>query len=334
MTLTPATFEHFGDAYVAVLRRIHDQPEYDTRGRGKDAIEVPNISFRISDPTHRSPYVEARRANIVFNYAEALWYLTGRDDVAMIGYYGPRLQKLSADGIRLTGTAYGPRLFRPDGTDGLTQFDRVIDLLRRDPDSKRAVMIIMQPDELTDPNNPDVSCTLALQFMLRGGRLHASAYMRGNDAVVGLLCDAFSFTFIQEFAARQLGVELGTYTHHVASMHINLLDLGRVEKILAEVDHEPAPVFPATAMPATSPEELGTVMRWEGTLRADESTLSASAAAALPVPAYWQQVLLLFEAYRQIRHTSERVTAEVTDALTPGHRWLLAARWPDRISAP
>ena len=82
-------------------------------------------------------------------------------------------------------------------------------------------MVVMQPGELADPANPDVACTLALHFMLRGGALHMAAYMRANDAVIGLLCDVFSFTFIQEHAARLLGVPVGTYTHHADSMHVN-----------------------------------------------------------------------------------------------------------------
>ena len=270
----------------------------------------------------------------MFNHAEALWYLSGREDLAMIGYYAPRLEKLSADGVRLTGTAYGPRLFGAGDTDGRSQFDRVIDLLRSDSDSKRAAMLVMRPDELTDPDNPDVACTLALQFLLRGGRLHATAYMRGNDAVIGLLCDTFSFTLIQELAARRLGVEVGTYTHHVGSMHINILDIAKVEAILAEADRAPAPMFPPEQMPDTSPEELATVLWWEQALRQRGTTLTAEATARIPVPGYWRQVLLLFEAYRQMRDTGDLATADVTAALTAGNRWLMAARWPDRIGTP
>lgn len=73
--LTPDEFDTFTDAYVAVLRRIHDHPEYETTGRGKDGLEVPNISFRLTDPTRRTPWLAARRVNIAFNYAELLWYV-------------------------------------------------------------------------------------------------------------------------------------------------------------------------------------------------------------------------------------------------------------------
>jgi thymidylate synthase len=330
--LTPAEFDTFTDAYVAVLRRILDDPAYETTGRGKDGIEVPNISFRLTDVARRTPFLAARKTNIVFNYAELLWYVSGRDDVAMISYYAPRLAKLSADGTILTGTAYGPRLFGPDGDDGLSQFDRCIRVLREDPDSKRAAMTIMRPHEPIGAGNPDVACTLGLQFMLRGGRLHATGYMRGNDAVIGLLCDTFSFTMIQELAARRLGVEPGSYTHHVGSMHINILDGDKVTAILTEADTSPGPEFPAPAMPGLSSAELELLMDWEQALRTGTGNLTAETVAALPLPGYWGQVLLLFDAYRQIQ-AGHRVGQDTASALTDAHRWLLAQRWPDRITA-
>jgi thymidylate synthase len=154
----------------------------------------------------------------------------GRDDLAMIAYYAPRLRHMSTDGQRLTGTAYGARLFR-SGPGGASQFERVIALLRADPDTKRAVMVIMDPGELIDSANPDVACTLALHLMVRGGALHMAASMRANDALTGLLCHVFSFTFIQEHAARLLGVPVGSYTHHAGSMHVNVADLPKARTI-------------------------------------------------------------------------------------------------------
>lgn len=329
--LTPDEFPTFTDAYAAVLRLIHDSPRYRTHGRGKDGIEVPNVSFRLLNPADRTPFIAARRTNIVFNYAELLWYLAASNDLDMIGYYAPRLAKFSADGQTLTGTAYGPRVFGPHHVDGLSQFDRVINALRQDPDSKRAAMVIMRPHEPIDVSNPDVACTLSLQFMIRGGALHATGYMRGNDAVVGLLSDTFSFTAIQELAARRLGVELGTYTHHVGSMHINVEHVDKVAAILAEVDTGGRPNFPVEAMPALEHGDLDLLLDWEHKLRTGADVLSVEVAARLPLAGFWRQVLLLFEAYRQIQHGSA-VSAEVAAALTGAHRWLLAQRFPAAIS--
>lgn len=322
-------FGTFTDAYLAVLGSICADPEFTATAMGKPAIETTNVSFAIRDPINRTAYLADRKANIVFNHAETLWYLSGSSDLDMIAYYAPALRKLSADGKTLTGTAYGPRLFSPPQPGGLSQFDRVLTLLRQDPGSKRAAMMIMRPDELADPANPDVACTLALQFLLRGGRLHLAAYMRGNDAVIGLLGDTFAFTMIQEFAARLLGVPVGTYAHHVGSMHINLPDLPKVEAILADHDQ---PAFPHPAMPATASwMDLQTVLGWERRLRMNQAQFTPDMA---DVDVYWKEVIGLFEVYRQItHHPGTPVTRRALAVLRPGHRWLIGCRWPSRMPA-
>jgi len=329
MTLTPPIFHDFSDAYTAVLRRIHISPQYQTRRRGEDATTVPNISFRLADPTRRLVFLAARRANIALHYAEALWSLLGRDDRTMLGYYAPPLTVLSSDGAPLTGTASGQRLALPAQPDWMSRFDQVIDLLHRDPDSQRAGIPITR----ADPDNPDLAGTLGLHLTIRDGRPHLSAYLYGCDAVLGLPGDTFAFTVVQEYAARRLQVPVGTYTHHVRSMRLNIRDLDTVAAVLAEADHGPAPVFTPMPMPATTTRDLEQVLLWEHRLRTNHAGLSVTAAHAVPLDPYWRRVLLLFEAYRQIRHTAGSVTAEVAAALDDGHRWLLAARWPERITA-
>jgi thymidylate synthase len=325
----PPGFPTFTAAYQAVLKHLDDEAEYATASRGNRSRECVNVAFTLTDPRRRTPYLRSRAPNIVFNYAEALWYLTGRDDLDMIGYYAPRLRSLSVDGFRLTGTAYGPWLFGPLGEERPSQWSRVLDLLRRDPDTKRAVMTVMRPAELIDPGNPDVSCTLTLQFLLRDGRLHLVATMRGNDAMLGLVCDVFSFTVLQELTALQLGVELGTYTHQVASMHANEPTLARVHAIA--IEPEPDRVFAEPPMPAdTTWDTITNVARWETDLRTNRRWFEPGSLRH----SYWQQVLLLFETYRQIVHQpNEPIEAGTLDALTPAHRWLVTHRWPDRVAA-
>lgn len=328
--ITGPTFPRFADAYRAVLSAIRDTPSYHTVTRAKTAIETLNVSFTLLDPVDRTPYIAARKTNIVFNHAEALWYLLGRDDLAMIAYYAPTLRRLSMDGLTLTGTAYGPRLFAADGPDRKSQYGRVVELLRRDPDTKRATMMIMRADELVDRDNPDVACTLGLQLMLRDGRLQMSAYMRGNDAVIGLLGDTFAFTFIQEFTARQLRVEVGSYAHHVGSMHINVNDLDKVDAMLTEPG---GPTFTAAAMPKTSWLELADVASWEERLRHNHASFTADECHGLDP--YWVEVVALFEVYRQISHEPDRPVSEAAlGMLRPGHRWLVEQRWPARMPQP
>jgi thymidylate synthase len=328
--LDVASFHSFQDAYVTALREVHDRPQFLNAPRGNDARERLNLSFSLTDPRDRVIYLPARRINIVFCFAEALWYLWGRDDLEMISYYAPRLAAFSADGKSLTGTAYGPKLFRPDA-DGSSQWHRIVNLLAEDPASKRAVAAFFHSGEPLNSSNPDVSCTLALQFLLRDGRLHLTCYMRGNDAVIGLACDVFSFTLIQEFTAHQLGVRLGTYAHHVGSMHINDRDLDQAAAIIAAGTREHLR-FPIQGMPPTRWSELRTIERFEGRLRHDQDRLDLDDPSWLELPHYWRQVVLLLEIYRQVvHHPGAPVAPALLDALEPAYLWLVVHRWPDRI---
>jgi thymidylate synthase len=231
--MIPRTFSSFHDAYVGVLEAIMTRPDQTISTRGNTSAELLDVSFRITQPRERLPFLVRRPVNIAYNLAEALWYLSGRNDLDMIAYYAPGMANYSADGRTLTGSAYGRALF-DQGSDGRTQWDRVLGLLADDPDSKRAVVTFFRPDELAVESNPDVSCTIAAQFLLRGGCLHLTSYMRGNDAFMGMVSDVYAFTFIQEFAAVRLGVEVGHYSHHVGSMHINDRDMKTVRRLLNE----------------------------------------------------------------------------------------------------
>ncbi len=310
---------------------MSDSFEYRNAPRGNAAREVIGVSFRLPDPRQRLPYLAARRANPVFHFAEALWYLVGRRDLEMIGYYAPSMRSSSRDGRHLGGSAYGHRIFHPAGGDTHSPFDRVLELLRRETDSKRGFIPVFTADELAISDNPDMACLAALHLLPREGRLHMVCSMRANDLDCGLLSDVFSFTMIQEFAAIQLGLELGTYTHHIGSAHICDRNAERVQRVLAEAAARPEPVhFPFAAMPtATTAATVARVLEHEEALRTNTVRYRPADIADVGLEPYWQQVLLLFEVYRQIQHEeTDQVDADVLDALDPGLRWLAAHRWP------
>ncbi|WP_329429025.1 thymidylate synthase [Streptosporangium sp. NBC_01495] len=330
-----ATFPTFHEAYIAVLDATTNRPDHTIATRGNTSAELLNVSYRITDPRDRLPFLTRRPVNIAYNLAEALWYLSGRCDLDMIGYYAPGMANYSADGHTLTGTAYGRALFAR-GQDGHTQWDRILDLLRSDPDSKRAVLGFFRPAELEIEANPDVSCTVAAQFLLRENRLHLTSYMRGNDAYMGMVSDVFAFTFLQEFAAALLSVQVGHYTHHVGSMHVNEPDYKTVRRLLVEVqqDSYQRPRFAPPTMPAASSwGEVRVVLEQEEALRTNTVQHTPGSIEKTGLPPYWQQILLIFEAHRQIKHTDQPVAPDLLDALDPGYRWLVTRRWRNRTTA-
>ncbi|WP_327085145.1 thymidylate synthase [Nonomuraea sp. NBC_01738] len=319
-------FETFHQAYPHLLRWLIVEPAYRNAPRGFASREQFGVRFRVRDAGQRLPLIPARRINIVFNFAEALWYLSGRDDLDFIGYYAPSMRRYSADGVRLTGVANGPAIF---GGPGPSQWDTAAAQLTADPDTRRAVLQIFRGEELHDPDNVDVSCTLGLQFMVRSGALHAVAYMRANDVYRGMSCDVFSFTMLQEMMARQLGVRLGSYAHLAGSLHLYDPDLERAVEVLADRAAVRPPYRRMPAMPdGDNWPHVREVLVWEERLRRNQRPLAADTG----LPEYWEQVLLLFEVHRRLRY-EERLDGELMARLWPLYRELVELRWPSGAPA-
>lgn len=224
-------------ALAAVLRDgQHASP------RGKPVIElVEPIVLVLADPTKPFLMSPARRANYRFGMAEACWICSGSDSVEEIAKYNSRMREFSDDGRALWG-AYGPRV--------VGQLAHVVSTLKRDPDSRQAVITTWRPqvgsvDCLTGGyvkelyhgglvhadesgvqwdgaswRSKDIPCTVAWHFMIRGGRLNLTVFMRSNDAWLGTPYDIFSFTTVQRAVASILEVGVGTYHHVPSNLHL------------------------------------------------------------------------------------------------------------------
>ncbi|GAB2790837.1 thymidylate synthase [Amycolatopsis magusensis] len=334
--LTTPSFSSFHEAYQAVLGDLVTRPHHHINTRGNAGPERLNVAFQIDNLARRLPLFATRKTNVVFNLAEALWFLGGRDDLRMMIYYAPRMSAYASDGVTIAGAAYGTRLFRPgSGPGSSSAFDATLRMIAQDPDTKRAVIPIFGSHEIGDTTHPDVSCTIAFQLLLRDGALHGVCYMRANDAFHGLVSDVYSFTFIQELAARLLRVRLGGYAHVVGSMHIADHHLPRARAILDEAATTPPPRFEPQSMPAdTTLEIIGEVLDHEQRLRDNLLAHTATSLERTGLPLYWQRLVALLEIYRQIKHRpGTAVDPEILGVLDPEHRWLIRRRWPDHMPA-
>ncbi|MFJ5836123.1 thymidylate synthase [Streptomyces shenzhenensis] len=334
--LTAPTFRSIEGAYIALLELATKEPEHRIDARGNAALEVLGVSFKLPNPRQRLPFLAERKVNPVFQFAEALWYLAGRRDLEMIGYYAPSMQASSTDGIGLGGSAYGYTLFTPADGEKQSPFAQIVELLRNEPDSKRGYLPVFSVKELADRTNPDVACLAGLHLLARDGCLHMVCNMRANDLDCGLLSDVFSFTMIQEFAAIRLGLRLGTYIHTIGSAHVNDANADRVRRVLNEAATRSAPTtFSFRAMPeTTSAKTISEVLRHEEALRTNQLRYNAQHVQRLDLEPYWKQVVMLFELYRQIQHDkTAAVDPVLLAALDPGLRWLMKRKWPACIAA-
>ncbi|MFD8206054.1 thymidylate synthase [Streptomyces sp. NPDC059695] len=183
--------------------------------RGMATREVLDVHMRLTRPRARLLYAPpARILNLAFAVAETVWILSSSDE-PWIFDYNTKLRQYADDGV-LRG-AYGPRMRKWAGT--VDQLSRVVEILKQDPDSRRALIQLYDPAR-DAAGHKDVPCTLGFRFYLRDGRLHMSTTMRGQDVWIGMPYDLFFYTVLHELVAGWIGAELGDFHHHVGSLHI------------------------------------------------------------------------------------------------------------------
>lgn len=204
--------------YSLTLNKILTDGEV-THPRGFTCYELYDETLWLQQPQYNIITHPVRRLSKGFLGAELIWMLGGRNDVATIKPFNRRIGDYSDDGETFYG-AYGPRI--------ADQLPYVLRQLEEDPWTRQAVMTTWQP---SPAKTKDVPCTVMFHFMRRPlDTLNLIVYMRSNDAWLGLPYDIHNFTSIQLLMAGVLGLKVGTYTHHVGSLHLyeKHLELARV----------------------------------------------------------------------------------------------------------
>lgn len=174
--------------------------------------ELNNFSFTLTNINNN--IINIRNISKSYLCGELLWYMTARNDIEFIQKFSGFWGRISDDGIT-SNSAYGHILFKRHGFD---QVEKIIELLKTDKNSRRAVLNLNVPN----PNvieTKDEICTIALQMYIRDNKLYCTGIMRSNDIWLGTPYDVAFFTELQKYIAHRVGVEYGTYTHFVVSIH-------------------------------------------------------------------------------------------------------------------
>ena len=160
------------------------------------------------EPRERVVTWGARDANPFFHLYESLWMLAGRREVGSLKWYVKRMQEFSDDGLILHG-AYGWRWRYHFGSD---QLEKIISILSSNPDDRRCVLGMWDPQDL-GADRLDVPCNLLAKFSIsRHGRLDMTVFCRSNDIVWGAYgANAVHFSMLQEYMAAGIGCEVGRY---------------------------------------------------------------------------------------------------------------------------
>lgn len=197
-----------------------------TSPRGMPTLEVPWVQLETYDPMSFPLEVYGREFKDFIGVMEGL-SLVGEFSIPEL--LTDQVKKFSdfQDGGILWG-AYGQR------THGA--FGDVVALLKRDPDSRQAVMTFFDSRRDLNREKADIPCTISAQFLLRSRRdgpegedfhkyLDLGISMRSNDLWLGTPYDFVQFSILQASVAQALGAKVGRYVHRVGSLHLYQRDV-------------------------------------------------------------------------------------------------------------
>lgn len=220
--------------------------------RGSKTKELTNCLLNIYFPRERCFVIPKRNDNIFAKIAETMWVLAGRNDMEFLKHYLPRAPEWSDDGEVWRG-GYGPRLrawegiadadesyigMRRDPVKFVDQFEQVVELLNKDPDTRRAVMIIFDPAE-DFVDSKDIPCNNWLHFYIRDGKLNLNVAVRSQDVLWGFSgINTYEWSVLLEMMAFWTSTGVGTYTQFTSSMHLYERHYKRAETILEHWPHQ------------------------------------------------------------------------------------------------
>ena len=187
---------------------------------GVKTIEIINASF-IADE-------EALFGTVNQEYVarELEWYRSKSLNVNDIPGGPPAIWKQVADRNGMINSNYGWCIYSQENG---YQFTKVVEELAKSPLSRRAIMIYTRPSMHSEYNlngMSDFMCTNTVQYYIRNGKLHASVYMRSNDAIFGYKNDYAWQKYVQEQVLQAVNgkcntvYDIGNLYWNVGSLHI------------------------------------------------------------------------------------------------------------------
>lgn len=253
--------ESHNEAYDQVMRFFNSEADEQASQFGKTR-EILNCFIEIRNPRRRFVLSPQRRHSLDYVCGEMCWYFSGERSVARAARYSKFWEHL-ADEDGNVNSNYGDKIFYrrcPNPMGGKSQFEYVVDELRRDRDSRRAVMFLMLPEDYHKMHTTrDYPCTMSLHFFVRRGKLDLIVHMRSNDFVLGFNNDMPFFSVLQEMVAVEVGVPLGTYYHNSDSMHL-------YERNYGLLGYQPTPgnEWRETPFPDVTRADVEGIAKWAG----------------------------------------------------------------------
>ena len=217
--------------YLNLLRLIleHGARKDDRTGTGTLSIFGHQMRFDLSEGF---PLLTTKKLHLKSIIHELLWFLRGETNIRYLTDNGVTIWNEWADASGELGQGIYGSMWRswpnPDGTQ-LDQISQVIEQIRKNPDSRRLLVVAYNPSFADKVALPP--CHSFFQFYVAEGRLSCQMYQRSADVFLGVPFNIASYALLTLMVAQVCGLQPGEFIHTFGDAHLylNHLDQARLQ---------------------------------------------------------------------------------------------------------
>ena len=209
----------------------------DRTGTGTLSVFGRQMRFALEDSF---PLLTTKKLHLKSIIYELLWFLRGETNVRWLRERGVTIWDEWADENGELGPVYGYqwRHWRTPQGGEIDQIARVIESLRKKPESRRHIVSAWNPADVERMALPP--CHALFQFYVAEGRLSCQMYQRSADLFLGVPFNIASYALLTLMVAQVTGLERGEFVLTLGDAH---LYLNHLEQAREQLKRAPRP-FP------------------------------------------------------------------------------------------
>jgi thymidylate synthase len=217
--------------YLDLLRHIRERgaEKSDRTGTGTKSVFGYQMRF---DLAQGFPLLTTKKLHLKSIVYELLWFLQGDTNVRYLKEHGVSIWDEWANDQGELGPIYGKQWRAWPGPDGrpIDQISRTIDLIRRNPDSRRIVVNAWNVGELEQMAL--TPCHALFQFWVGDGKLSCQLYQRSADVFLGVPFNIASYALLTQMFAQQCDLAVGDFVWTGGDCHLYLNHLEQADEQL------------------------------------------------------------------------------------------------------
>jgi thymidylate synthase len=221
--------------YLDLVRHILEHGERRQDRTGTGTLSVFGAQTRY-DLREGFPLLTTKKVLFPAIVRELLWFLRGSTNINDDLTQHTPIWDAWADERGELGPIYGYQ-WRNWGGTGIDQIQAAIDLIRRDPSSRRIVVSAWNVSDLERMALPP--CHVMFQFYVSNGHLDCQLYQRSADIALGVPFNIASYALLTMMIAQECALVPRHFIHTLGDAHIYL---NHVEGLKLQLERTPHPL--------------------------------------------------------------------------------------------